>query len=138
VAHGRRKVTEGEAAELVSAWRASRRALPGWCAAQGLDGRSLRNWVRRLSSPTTIRLMEVAVAPPRASPPLRVLVGDVSIEVPNQMFGATAADASVRVVVVQRTGALPRRPCWRIARLMRLRLTRKPVARSSECTLGLP
>jgi len=42
MAQPRRKVTEKEAAELVAARRAPRRALPAWCASHGIDGRSLR------------------------------------------------------------------------------------------------
>lgn len=89
--HGRRKVTVDEAAELVSAWRASKRALPEWCATHGIDGRSLRYWADRLSSPTSIRLMEVTVAPSRVPSALRVCIDEVTIEVPDDVNADTLA-----------------------------------------------
>jgi len=98
VAQRRRKVAQGEAAELVSAWRTSKRALPDWCATHGIDGRSLRYWADRLSVPTSIRLMEVTVAPPRVAANLRVSLGDVTIEVPDDF----TADTLARVLAVVR------------------------------------
>ena len=94
----RRKVTQADAAELVSAWQSSGRALPEWCAAHGLDGRSLRYWADRVSAPTAIRVMEVNLASPPVPASLRLSVEDVTIEVPD---GFTAQTLS-RVLAVVR------------------------------------
>lgn len=94
----RRKVTAGEAAELVSAWRASQLALPAWAAVHGIDGRSLSYWAGRLSVPTSIRVMEVTAALPRERPPLRVFIDDVTIEVLDDF----TADTLARVLTVVR------------------------------------
>ena len=91
MAQRRRKVTEGEASEFVSAWLTSKLALPEWCAAHGIDGRSLRYWAGRLSTPTSIRVMEVTVAPPRVPSTLRVSIDDVTIEVPDDFTIDTLA-----------------------------------------------
>ena len=98
MAQGRRKATGSEAAELVSAWRLSHQALPDWCAAHGIDGRSLRYWADRLSSPTTIRMVEVTVPVPPRAPTLRVSLDDLTIEVPDGFTAETLA----RVLAVVR------------------------------------
>jgi hypothetical protein len=99
VASGRRKVNKAEAAELVSAWRTSRQALPTWCAARGLDGRSLRQWARRLlEAPTILQVVEVTPPPTRAGEPVRVLVDEIIIEVPDGF----ADDTLLRVLRVVR------------------------------------
>jgi hypothetical protein len=94
----RRKITEAEAAELLAAWRSSKRALPDWCAAHGVDGRSLRYWAGRLSAATSIRVMEVTMAVPSGPPSLRLSVEDLTIEVPD---GFTA-ETLTRVLAVVR------------------------------------
>lgn len=98
MASARRKVTEGEAERLVSEWRTSKRALPDWCAARGIDGRSLRYWVDRLDQ-APVRLMDVTPRPPSAlGPGLRLLVEDVVVEVPD----AFVSDTLARVLAVVR------------------------------------
>ena len=89
MAQPRRKVTEAESAELVAAWRTSKRALPAWCASQGIDGRSFRYWAERLDRldrldcPASICVVEVTVAAPASVPVLRLVVEDVTIDVPD-------------------------------------------------------
>ena len=105
MAQPRRKITEAESAELVAASRTSKRALPAWCASQGIDGRSLRYWAERLDrldrldSPASIRVVEVTVAAPASVPVLRLVVEDVTIDVPD---GFTAETLSWVLAVVRR------------------------------------
>lgn len=66
----RRKVKASEASEAVAAWRASKRSLSDWCAAEGIDGRSLGYWAGRLSTePVAIRVVEVSGPPGAPAPP---------------------------------------------------------------------
>jgi hypothetical protein len=94
----RRKVTAEEAERLVAEWRASRRALPAWCATQGIDGRSLRYWANRLDL-APLRLLDVT---PRTQTlhgsGLRLLVDDVIVEVDDGFLAETLA----RVLAVVR------------------------------------
>jgi hypothetical protein len=94
----RRKVTEAEAEDLVAAWRASNRALPAWCALQGIDGRSLRYWADRLDR-TPLRLLDVT---PRATAGdhlgLRLLIDDVVVEIRDGF----SADTLTRLLAVVR------------------------------------
>lgn len=58
---GRRKLIEEEEARvLVGEWRASGKSLPAWCAARGIDGRSLRFWVGRLDRGVALRVVEMS------------------------------------------------------------------------------
>lgn len=94
----RRKVSAGEAEGLVAEWRASKRALPVWCASRGVDGRSLRYWADRLDQ-APLRLVDVT--PRTASTErsdLRLLVGDVVVEVGDGFH----ADTLARVLAVVR------------------------------------
>lgn len=61
----RRKVTQAEAGRLVAEWRASGKAMPAWCAARGIDGRSLRYWANTHHGlGTELRVVEMATAAP--------------------------------------------------------------------------
>lgn len=94
----RRKVTADEAEGLVAEWRASKRALPVWCEARGIDGRSLRYWADRFDR-APIRLVEVtARAPSGDHPGLRLLLDDVVVEIPDGF----ASDTLARVLAVVR------------------------------------
>ncbi len=64
----RRRVTADEAEGLVAQWRASKRALPTWCASRGIDGRSLRYWADRLDR-GPLRLVDVTPLSPSGSGP---------------------------------------------------------------------
>lgn len=81
----RRKIRdEGEARELLSAYDDWPEGFRSFCAAEGVDGRSLRAWQRRLTPempPPALELVQLpAVA--MARPTLyRVCVGDIAIEV---------------------------------------------------------
>jgi hypothetical protein len=89
----RHRVTEVDAQELVSSWRASRRALPAWCASQGIDGRSLRYWAARLDR-LPVRFVDVTPVPvPSPRPGLRLLVGDVTVELSDEFVAETLARA---------------------------------------------
>lgn len=93
-----RKVTAEEAEVLVAEWRASKRALPSWCSSRGIDGRSLRYWADRLHG-TSLRIVDVTPRVPaveRAG--LRLLVGDVVVEVGDGFLSDTLA----RVLAVVR------------------------------------
>ncbi len=94
----RRRVTAEEAEGLVAEWRASKRALPTWCASRGIDGRSLRYWADRLDR-APLRLVDVT---PRSQgvqgPGLRLLVEDVVVEVGDGFVPDTLA----RVLAVVR------------------------------------
>lgn len=59
MAGGRRKLSEEEARILVHEWRASGKALTAWCAARGIDGRSMRFWAGRLEGMTELRVVEL-------------------------------------------------------------------------------
>ncbi len=94
----RRTVTAEEAEGLVAEWRLSKRALPGWCASRGIDGRSLRHWVDRLDR-APLRLMDVTPRVPAAgSPRLRLFIEDVVVEVGDGFLPDTLA----RVLAVVR------------------------------------
>ena len=87
----RRKVTQGEAEVVVAEWRASKRSLPAWCEARGLDGRSLRYWADRLDR-APVRLVDVTPrGAPDAGPVLRLLVEDLVVEVPDGFVSDTLA-----------------------------------------------
>lgn len=92
---GRRKVTEEEARVLVPEWLASGKAMPAWCSARGIDGRSLRFWAGRLDRPPELRVVEML--PPsaaRAEGAIRLRVDRVTIVV-----GASfSQDALTRVL----------------------------------------
>lgn len=96
---GRRKVKASEASEAVAAWRASKRSLSDWCAAEGIDGRSLGYWAGRLSAePVAIRVVEVS-APPGApalpasrGPSLRLHVAGMTVEIPDGFCRATLTE----------------------------------------------
>lgn len=95
----RRKVTKGEAETLLAEWRASGEGLPAWCAARGLDGRSLRYWEGRLSAGVPeLRVVEMG-GPRRASSPagIRLRVEDVTIMVA-ETFSEDALARVLRVV----------------------------------------
>lgn len=86
-----RKVTAEEAEGLVAEWRASKRALPSWCASRGIDGRSLRYWADRLDR-APLRVVDVTPrGPTTAGPRLRLLVDDVVIEVDDGFLADTLA-----------------------------------------------
>lgn len=68
----RRKVNEEEARVLVREWRASGKAMPAWCAARGIDGRSLRFWAGRLDAQPELRVVEFAPPPRQARPSSRI------------------------------------------------------------------
>ncbi len=93
-----RKVTSEEAMGLVAEWRASKRALPSWCASRGIDGRSLRYWADRLDR-APLRVVDVT---PRAlatgGAGLRLLVEDVVVEIGDDFV----ADTLARVLAVVR------------------------------------
>ena len=92
------KVTSKDAEGLVAEWRASKRALPGWCAARGIDGRSLRYWADRLDR-APLRLLEVTPCPSsQVGSGLRLLVEDVVVEVGDGFLPETLA----RVLAVVR------------------------------------
>lgn len=55
----RRKLVEEEARVLVREWRASGKAMPAWCAARGIDGRSMRFWAGRLDGMPELRVVEM-------------------------------------------------------------------------------
>lgn len=79
----RRKVVEEEARVLVREWRASGKAMPAWCAARGIDGRSMRFWAGRLDGGTELRMVEMsapAAQVGRASR-IRLRLGGVDIVV---------------------------------------------------------
>ncbi len=63
----RRRITQAEAPEVHASWRASHRPLPGWCAENGVVGRSLHHRANCLPQPAAIRLVELA-RPGRARP----------------------------------------------------------------------
>jgi hypothetical protein len=83
MARVRRKLTESEARSLVVEWRASGKALPAWCAARGLDGRSLRYWADRLGANAELRMVEMVgpVAPRVSSAGIHLRVQGVTIVV---------------------------------------------------------
>ena len=81
----RRKVRdEDEARELLAAYDGWPESFRSFCAVEGVDGRSLRGWQRRLTPelpPPALELVQlpaVAVARPVI---YRVCVGDIAIEV---------------------------------------------------------
>jgi hypothetical protein len=63
----RRKVTRAEANVLVAEWRASGKAMPAWCAARGIDGRSLRHWANARGRDAELRVVEMTPATSAAS-----------------------------------------------------------------------
>lgn len=90
----RRKVVDRDDAErLLDAWDGGTDDLPGFCAREGVDGRSLHCWAlnlgrlpkpREAQRPSAVGLVELAVrsAPARAPAALyRVVVGDLAVEV---------------------------------------------------------
>lgn len=78
----RRKVTEDEARRLVVEWRGSGRALPAWCAARGIDGRSLRSCAGRLDEPAALRVVEMgAPSSTSCAEPIRLRVNEVTVSV---------------------------------------------------------
>lgn len=94
----RRKVSAEEAEGLVAEWRASKRALPVWCESRGIDGRSLRYWVDRLDR-APLRLVDVTPRTPTTERPgLRLVLGDVVVEVGDGFL----ADTLARVLAVVR------------------------------------
>lgn len=105
-----KKVPNAEvAASWLHAHTESGLPFPGWCAREGVDGRSLLCWRRALAArgrrseaprlvellPTLPTPQSVTVRPARAPSPLRVHVGDVVVEV-NEGF-----DAAMLTGVVQ-------------------------------------
>lgn len=94
----RRKVTSEEAKGLVAEWRASKRALPSWCASRGIDGRSLRYWADRLHR-APLRVVDVTPrAPATGGAGLLLLVEDVVVEIGDDFV----ADTLARVLAVVR------------------------------------
>lgn len=93
---GRRKVKASEASEAVAAWRASKRSLSDWCAAEGIDGRSLGYWAGRLSAePVAIRVVEVSAPPAAPAPPgpsLRLHVAGMTVEIPDGFSRSTLTE----------------------------------------------
>lgn len=88
----RRKVRDAaEAAELLAAQADSGLSMSAWCAAEGIDGRSLSAYRSRLPA---VRLLELAVPP--ASPPsapavYRLVVADVVVELDDGFRADTLA-----------------------------------------------
>lgn len=67
---------------MLAALASSGQSLSAWCAAEGIDGRSLGAWKSQLSP--SLRLVEVGVKPalpPTAAPVYRVVVGALRLEV---------------------------------------------------------
>lgn len=88
----RRTVDESEAEELVAAWRASKRGLSAWCAANGIDGRSLRYWANRLDARTpVIRMVEMVAPTAKESPSIHLQVEDVVLILPDGFQEETLA-----------------------------------------------
>lgn len=81
----RRKVTGGEAERLLRDWRASGEDLPAWCAARGLDGRSLRYWAGRLGAEPLLRVVEMSAPRQASSSGIRLRVDGVVISVPDDV-----------------------------------------------------
>ena len=79
----RRKVVEEEARVLVREWRASGKAMPAWCAARGIDGRSMRFWAGRLDGGTELRVVEMSApaAQVAGASRIRLRLGGVDIVV---------------------------------------------------------
>lgn len=79
----RRKVTRAEAGTLVSEWRASGKAMPAWCAARGIDGRSLRYWANACGRGSELRVVEMTTGAPtsQAAPSIRLRVDGVTVVV---------------------------------------------------------
>ena len=79
----RRRITQDQAPELLTNWRASVQPLPEWYAENGVDRRSLRDYGDRLPPPAAIRLADPA-RPGRATPePLWLNRDGVVIDVPD-------------------------------------------------------
>ena len=82
-----RKIRDHEdAAACLAAVESSGLTLRAWCHAEGVNARSLHVWKLALSrsvarGPGKLRLVELVTAPLTALP-LRVHIGDVSIDVP--------------------------------------------------------
>ena len=89
----RRKIRdECEARELLAVYDDWPESFRSFCAAEGVDGRSLRAWQRRLTPempPPALELVQlpaIAVARPAT---YRVCVGDIAIEVNEDFHEAT-------------------------------------------------
>ena len=55
--------------------------MPAWCAARGIDGRSLRFWAGRLE-PVGLRVVEMSVPPSNVRPgQIRIRVSGATIAV---------------------------------------------------------
>jgi hypothetical protein len=80
----RRKVhNEDEARELLALYAGWPESFRSFCAAEGIDGRSLRGWQRRLTPalpPPALELVQFAM-PARSAATYRVCVGEIAIEV---------------------------------------------------------
>ena len=87
----RRRITQAEALELLAEWQASMLPLPGWCAENGVDGRSLRTWANRLHAPSAVRLLELSLPALAPVPPVRLSLGVVQIDVPDGFNDRTLA-----------------------------------------------
>ena len=94
----RRRITQAEAPELLAEWQASMLPLPGWCAENGVDGRSLRTWAKRLHAPSAVRLLELSLPALAPVAPIRLSLDGVQIDVPDGFNDHTLA----RVLAVVR------------------------------------
>lgn len=89
----RRKVRDArEAAQLLAAQADSGLSMSAWCAAEGIDGRSLSAYRSRLPA---VRLLELAVPPvatPTSAPVVyRLVVADVVLELDDSFRADTLA-----------------------------------------------
>ena len=83
----RRCITdEEEANRLLRAWRQSQMELPAFCAAHGIDGRSLRSWLDKNKGTDipSVRLLELMpvekTRPVPTQATYRLTIGAVSLE----------------------------------------------------------
>lgn len=89
----RRKVRDArEAAQLLAAQADSGLSMSAWCAAEGIDGRSLSAYRSHLPA---VRLLELAVPPvatPTSAPAVyRLVVADVVLELDDGFRADTLA-----------------------------------------------
>lgn len=98
----RRKVRdEADADALLSAYAAWPDDFRSFCAAEGVDGRSLRAWQRRLTPeipPPALQLVQLHAPAIRPTATYRLTVGDLTIELSDDFAEATL----MRLIAVAR------------------------------------